>query len=92
MSSNENLENLKRLSEMAIELSGQLQENISIFERQLEEKIKSAPEKDKNKLEDVRALTSQAISLAKTGRVKEAENLIKQFQQRFQNERQSNKP
>jgi hypothetical protein len=64
----------------------QLNLEISIFDKTLAQTLENAPEADKGKIEEVKALAQRAINLAKMGKAEEAQAVIKQFQSR-QNER-----
>lgn len=75
-----NVETLKQQLENAKKLASQINVQNTIFEQTLQEAVKGAPEEDKQKLEKVRVLSIKAISLAKKGKLEEAQDVIKQFQ------------
>lgn len=49
------------------------------FETLLTATLKGAPEKDKEKISKIQALSVRALSLAKNGKLAEAQELIKDF-------------
>ena len=79
--------NLKQLQEMAKESGKKLNLELRIFDETMAEAIKGAPSTDKNAIEQIKGLSQKAINLAKNGKVKEAQELIKDFN----NERKNNK-
>lgn len=50
------------------------------FDNIIQEAVKGAPNEDKKKVEEFRLLSINAINLAKEGKIEEAQNLIKSFQ------------
>ena len=79
---------LQNMLDMASDAMDQLNQNIAIFDKTLEESIELAPETDKAKLEEVKALSQRAFNLAKKGDAKEAQEILR----RFQNGSKNNKP
>lgn len=75
-----NTKTLKQQLENAKKLASQINVQNTIFEQTLQEAVKGAPEEDKRELEKVRVLSIKAISLAKKGKLEEAQDVIKQFQ------------
>lgn len=79
--------NLKQLQEMARESSKKLNLELRIFDETMAEAIKGAPEEHKKTIEEIKGLSQKAINLAKNGKVKEAQQIIKDFN----NERKNNR-
>lgn len=50
------------------------------FEQLMEQSVKSVPDADKQKVEEIRVLSIKAFELAKQGKGDEAQQLIKKFQ------------
>jgi hypothetical protein len=71
------IEKLRRLAEKSME---QLKQEINIFDEQLAESIRNAPEEQKSDLEKCKSVVQQAIALAKMGKAEEANELILNFQ------------
>ena len=78
---------LQDMLEMAEEAADQMNKNISIFDKTLEEAIAQVPNEDKAQLEEVRALCTRAINLAKKGDAKEAQEILRRFQDGSKNSR-----
>lgn len=76
------LQELLKISELT---QKQLQNQISIFERNLLLNIQNAPDQDKKKMEELKGMTEQAFNLAKMGKAEEASKLIKDFQNGHKN-------
>lgn len=82
-------QNLNSLLQLAEESRKQMNLQMSIFDGVLNEMVKEVPEKDKDKIEEFKALTQRAINLAKEGKTEEAQELIKNFQNGCKNNRQT---
>jgi hypothetical protein len=70
---------LQSQMELAKKSISEIKNQNTIFETLLHEAIKGAPEEDKQEIERVRALSVKALNLAKAGKTKEAQDLIKNF-------------
>jgi len=76
MKNTEHLEHLKKLSK---DLSTKIKLELNIFEQTVDELIKNVPDDDKPLIEKYKGLSQRTISLAKQGKLKEAQELIKTF-------------
>ena len=79
--------NLKQLQEMAKESSKKLNLELRIFDETMAEAIKGVPDSEKQIVEQVKGLSQRAINLAKNGKIEQAQQIIKDFN----NERKDNK-
>lgn len=82
-----NLKQLQDLSRMAVESSKQLDSQIGLINATISETLKNANESEKPEIENIMALTTKAINLAKQGKSDQAQELIKTFE----NGRKNNK-
>jgi len=71
------LNELVKISEKAIE---QLNGQINIFGLKLDQTLKDVPENEKQKVAELKAVTTKAINLAKMGKAEEAKAIITDFQ------------
>ena len=72
-------QNLQDMIMLARKSAEQLNSEIVIFDKILDSTLKNAPEEDKRELEEVKALATKAVNLAKMGKAEEAQNIITQF-------------
>ena len=71
--------NLTNLLQLAEESKKQLNLSLAIFDETMNEMIRKVPDADKGEVERFKAISQQAINLAKLGKSKEAHELIKTF-------------
>jgi len=72
-------------SELARNAINQMNEQNRIFENIIQQSLMGAPDGDKKKIDEVKTLMTKVTSLAKDGKIIEAQNLIKQFQDASKN-------
>lgn len=65
-----------KLANKAIE---QLKNQNSIFEKIIQTALENAPQEDKEKIQKLQMTSMKAINLAKSGKITEAEEIIKEF-------------
>ena len=80
--------NIKALTNLADKAIDQMNEEIAIFGKTLDQSIINAPEGDKTIIQDFKALTTKAFNLAKMGKADEAQALIRSFQHGSKNNQQ----
>ena len=80
-------EYLQQLIELSKQNSKQIEIDLKIFESTFDGVLKNAPDKDRDVLEKMNALTKKAIILAKDGKTNEANEILNQIK----NECKSNK-
>ena len=71
--------NLNSLLQLAEDSKKQLNLSLAIFDETMNEAIRNVPDADKCEVERFKAISQQAINLAKQGKSKEAHELIKNF-------------
>ena len=71
--------NLNSLLQLAEDSKKQLNLSLAIFDETMNEAIRNVPDADKGEVERFKAISQQAINLAKAGKSKEAQELIKNF-------------
>lgn len=71
--------NLNSLLQLAEDSKKQLNLSLAIFDETMNEAIRNVPDADKLEVERFKAISQQAINLAKAGKSKEAQELIKNF-------------
>lgn len=71
--------NLNSLLQLAEDSKKQLNLSLAIFDETINEAIRNVPDADKGEVERFKAISQQAINLAKAGKSKEAQELIKNF-------------
>lgn len=71
--------NLNNLLQLAEDSKKQLNLSLAIFDETINEAIRNVPDADKGEVERFKAISQQAINLAKAGKSKEAQELIKNF-------------
>ena len=71
--------NLNSLLQLAEDSKKQLNLSLAIFDETMNEAIRNVPDADKGEVERFKAISQQAINLAKSGKSKEAQELIKNF-------------
>ncbi len=73
------LDNIRAQTELAKKAMEQINVQSRIFETILHEAIKGAPNEDKETIQAYSVLHKKAVNLAKQGKLKEAQELIKNF-------------
>lgn len=79
------LQHIKAQLELSKKAIQETKNQNRIFETILQEAIKGAPKEDKHKIQHLQNMSRKAISLAKQGKLEEAQNLIKSFSDGGQN-------
>lgn len=67
-------------SELAQNAMDQIKVQNRIFENTIQQALIGAPESDKKEIDNVKNLMANVTKLAKEGKINEAQNLIKEFQ------------
>lgn len=67
-------------TELAKRAVAEMKKQTRNFETVMEQTVKKAPKEHQKELDEIRALSIRALNLAKQGKGKEAEQLIKDFQ------------
>ena len=75
----ERIDQLKKLSAMAVESSKQLNSQIGLVGDVLAETLRDAPEEHKRDVEELQALMTKSINLAKQGKTDKVNEIIKQY-------------
>lgn len=75
----EKIDQLKKLSAMAIESSKQLNSQIRLVGDVLAETLRDAPEEHKREVEELQALMTKSINLAKQGKTEKVNDIIKKY-------------
>lgn len=73
------LNTIRQQAEASKKMIDEMNNQNRIFENSINSALRDAPESDKKKISDFQSLSRRAISLAKSGKLKEAQTLIKQF-------------
>lgn len=79
------LKNIKAQLELSKKAIQETKNQNRIFETILQEAIKGAPKEDKKEIQRLQNMSRKAINLAKQGKLKEAQTLIKSFSDGGQN-------
>jgi hypothetical protein len=72
-------------SELARNAMDQINVQNRIFENTIQQALMGAPDGDKKQIDEVKTLMAKVTTLAKDGKIIEAQNLIKQFQDASKN-------
>jgi len=67
-------------SELAKTAIDQINVQSRIFENTIQQALMGAPEGDKKQIEGLKTLMANVTKLAKEGKINEAQNLVKEFQ------------
>lgn len=70
---------LKELHRLSRESSKKMNLELRILDKTLDETLKNVPDEHKSEIEKVKALSQKSIYLAKDGKLKKAQELIKKF-------------